>query len=67
VCPLSAMLCYPAEVLWSVIRDQRIPNVPEEIQGDLNMTGTDLCVNKQQSVPVIFEPPCIYPFNHYGH
>jgi len=24
------------------------------------MTGTDLCVNKPQSVPVIFEPPCTY-------
>jgi hypothetical protein len=23
------------------------------------MTGIDLCVNKPQSVPVIFEPPCI--------
>ena len=23
------------------------------------MTGTDLCVNKPQSVPVIFQPPCI--------
>jgi len=23
------------------------------------MTGTDLCVNKLQSVLVIFEPPCI--------
>ena len=23
------------------------------------MTGTDLCVNKPQSVPVIIEPPCI--------
>jgi len=23
------------------------------------MTGTDLCVNKPQSVPVIFEPPCV--------
>ena len=23
------------------------------------MTGTDLCVNKLQFVPVIFEPPCI--------
>jgi len=22
------------------------------------MTGTDLCVNKPQSVPVIYEPPC---------
>jgi hypothetical protein len=30
------------------------------IQGDSNMTGTDLCVNKPQSVPVIFEPPCTY-------
>jgi hypothetical protein len=29
------------------------------IQGDSNMTGADLCVNKPQSVPVIFEPPCI--------
>jgi len=28
-------------------------------QGGSNMTGTDLCVNKPQSVPVIFEPPCI--------
>jgi hypothetical protein len=28
------------------------------IQGGSNMTGTDLCVNKPQSVPVIFEPPC---------
>ena len=23
------------------------------------MTGTDLCVNKPFTVPVIFEPPCI--------
>jgi hypothetical protein len=23
------------------------------------MTGTDLCVNKSQFVPVILEPPCI--------
>jgi len=22
------------------------------------MTGTDLCVNKPVTVPVIFEPPC---------
>jgi hypothetical protein len=28
------------------------------LQGDSNMTGTDLCVNKPHSVPVIFEPPC---------
>jgi len=28
------------------------------VQGGSNMTGTDLCVNKPQSVPVIFEPPC---------
>ena len=28
------------------------------IQGGSNMTGTDLCVNKSQFVPVIFEPPC---------
>jgi hypothetical protein len=24
------------------------------------MTGTDLCVNKSQFVPVIFEPPCTF-------
>jgi hypothetical protein len=29
-----------------------------DIQGGSNMTGTDLCVNKSQFVPVIFEPPC---------
>jgi hypothetical protein len=28
------------------------------VQGGSNMTGTDLCVNKLQFVPVIFEPPC---------
>jgi len=28
------------------------------VQGSSNMTGTHLCVNKPQSVPVIFEPPC---------
>jgi hypothetical protein len=33
--------------------------VPVIIQGGSNMTGTDLCVNKSQFVPVIFEPPCI--------
>ena len=31
------------------------------IQGGSNMTGTDLCANKPVTVPVIFEPPCIYP------
>ena len=29
------------------------------VQDGSNMTGTDLCVNKPQSVPVIFEPPSI--------
>jgi hypothetical protein len=29
------------------------------IQCDSNMTVTNLCVNKPQSVPVIFEPPCM--------
>jgi hypothetical protein len=29
-----------------------------QIQGDSNMTGTDLCVNWTLIVPVIFEPPC---------
>ena len=27
------------------------------------MTGTDLCVNLATSVPVIFEPTCIYSTN----
>jgi hypothetical protein len=30
------------------------------IQDGSNMTGTDLCVNKSQFVPVIFEPPYTY-------
>jgi hypothetical protein len=30
-----------------------------KVQGGSNMTGTNLCVNKSQFVPVIFEPPCI--------
>ena len=29
------------------------------VQGSSNMTGTILCVNKSQFVPVISEPPCI--------
>ena len=36
-----------------------------KLQGGSNMTGTDLCVNKPQSVPVIFEPPCTsYNLSH---
>ena len=31
------------------------------VQVGSNMTGIDLCVNKPQSVPVIFQPPCIRP------
>jgi hypothetical protein len=34
-----------------------------ELQGDSNMTGTDLCVNWTLIVPVIFEPPCIKELN----
>ena len=30
------------------------------IQGDSNMTGTDLYMFTHKSVPVIFEPPCIF-------
>jgi hypothetical protein len=30
------------------------------VQGGSNMTGTDLCVRLYKSVPVIFEPPCIW-------
>ena len=30
------------------------------IQGGSKMTGTDLCVNKPVTVPVIFEPPCTF-------
>jgi hypothetical protein len=35
------------------------PTQSMEVQGDSNMTGTDLCVNSIYTVPVIFEPPCI--------
>ena len=51
---------------WSLIlREERRLRVFENrvlrrIQGGSNMTGTDLCVNKSQFVPVIFEPPCIW-------
>jgi hypothetical protein len=37
-----------------------------ELQGDSNMTRTGLCVNKPQSVPVIFEPPCILRHSFIG-
>jgi len=40
--------------------------VAEFVQGGSNMTGTDLCVNKPQSVPVIFEPPCILLVQIHG-
>jgi hypothetical protein len=36
-----------------------IQHLYSKLQGGSNMTGTDLCVNKSQFVPVIFEPPCI--------
>ena len=38
-------------------RPRSINNI---LQGGSNMTGTDLCVNQATSVPVIFEPPCIW-------
>ena len=31
------------------------------------MTGTDLCVNKPVTVPVIFEPPCIWVERFRGY
>ena len=31
-------------------------------QGGSNMTGTDLYKRTHKSVPVIFEPPCIYVY-----
>jgi len=44
-------------VLWA--NNHTEASLPFNIQGGSNMTGTDLCVNKPHSVPVIFEPPCI--------
>jgi hypothetical protein len=38
----------------------KIMLLAHNVQGGSNMTGTDLCVNKSQFVPVIFKPPCIY-------
>ena len=35
------------------------------VQGGSYMTGTDLCINKPQSVPVIFETPCIYIYSTF--
>jgi len=37
-----------------------------EVQGGSNMTGTDLFENKPVTVPVIFEPPCIWCFSLQG-
>jgi hypothetical protein len=37
-----------------------VNNYAKNIQGGSNMTGTDLCVNKSQFVPVIFEPHCMF-------
>jgi hypothetical protein len=39
-----------------------LPTTTLHVQGDSNMTRTDLWVNKPQSVPVIFEPPCTLKF-----
>jgi hypothetical protein len=43
----------------SLFRSRLLTRATKIIQGGSNMTGTDLCVNKPQSVPVMFEPPCI--------
>jgi hypothetical protein len=37
----------------------------EYVQGDSNITVTDLCVNKPQSVPVLFEPPFTLKWTTY--
>jgi hypothetical protein len=42
------------------LKGKVVPVYVIEVQGGSNMTGTDLCVNKSQFVPVIFEPPCIW-------
>ena len=47
------ILSLPSQYIFSIL-----------IQGGSNMTGTDLCVIQIQSVPVIFEPPCIYRVFH---
>jgi hypothetical protein len=50
-----------ANVSHPIFLDQKIQRqitTTSDIQGGSNMTGTDLCVNKSQFVPVIFEPPC---------
>ena len=45
---------------WAILLYVAVVNVYEcNIQSGSNMTGTDLYVNKPQSVPVIFEPRCI--------
>jgi hypothetical protein len=46
---------YPVEMTTHTFQDWVL-----NIQCGSNMTGTDCIVRTIQSVPVIFEPPCIY-------
>ena len=48
---LGSQNLYSSKRMW---RQERLI-----LQGGSNLTGTDLCVNKPVTVPVIFEPPCI--------
>ena len=47
VCMLAALLQFKKIVQFHILI----------VQGGSNMTGTDLCLNKPVTVPVIFEPP----------
>ena len=44
----------------SPIVNQCFITLLHKIQGGSNMTGTDLYKRTHESVPVIFEPPCIF-------
>jgi hypothetical protein len=52
-------------LIISASNDIRYMHTPQKtiLQGGSNMTGTDCIVRTIQSVPVIFEPPCILLLN----
>ena len=51
-------ILYCINLVWitDTVEQQYVMTARTVIQVGSNMTGTDLCVNKMEIVPVIFEP-----------
>jgi hypothetical protein len=61
---LSSTVRNVLQLLYTKTHKHKFRSIADQvIQGGSNMTGTDLCVNKSQFVPVIFKTPCT---NLYG-